>query len=176
MKIQISKWLIVIATFVSLMFVVTGLEAGKPGKPNPNKPGKTEAEWIVFTGDLEGGQEVVGCCPNAGPSPAYTMLLSGACGDLDGGKKYTEYTGHLYISVWNAGGNPTAMVEFWVEGGYGFYLIGGDIDWVKKTKHLTVTFKEEDCYNHFEQMSESPPSPPTTTGTASFVLKRSPAD
>jgi hypothetical protein len=170
-KIQISKWLIIIATFVSLMFVVTGLEAGKPGNGNPNKPGKNKAELIVFTGDLEGWQEVEGCCLNSGPNPAYTMHLSYACGDLHAG----EHPGHLYISVWDAGGNPTAMVEFWIEGGDGFYLIGGDIDWVKKTKYLKVTFRGEDCYNHFDQISELPP-PPTTTGTASFVLYRSPAD
>ncbi len=68
------------------------------------------------------------------------------------------------------------MVEFWVEGGQGFYLIGGDnIEWVRKTSKLTVTFTNEDCYNHFNQIGDDP-DPPTKTGMASFVLKRFPAD
>jgi len=92
------------------------------------------------------------------------------CGDLDTG----THEGQLYISVWNAGGNPTAMVEFWIEGGDGFYLIGGDIDWVKKTKYLKVTFTDGDCYNHSDLLISG--STPRTTGTASFVLERSPAD
>jgi hypothetical protein len=44
MKIQISKWLVVIATFVSLMFVVTGLEAAKGGGGKPDKPGPSDSE------------------------------------------------------------------------------------------------------------------------------------
>jgi hypothetical protein len=40
MKTRISKWLIIITTFVSLLFVVTGLEAekGGGGKGKPDKP------------------------------------------------------------------------------------------------------------------------------------------
>ncbi len=164
-----------IISLVGILCISTLLftDANAKGKPDkPGKPDKTVAEYILFYGDLVGAAVVEGCCPNAGPSPAYTMYLEYACGDLDAD---TTYEGKLYISVWNAGGNPTAMVEFWIEGGYGFYLIGGDIDRDRKTKHLTVTFENEDCYTHFDQIGELPP-PPTKTGTVSFVLKTSPAD
>ena len=45
---------------------------------NPNKPpNPPSGEFITFEGDLAGSQEVAGCCPNAGPFPAYEMTLSG---------------------------------------------------------------------------------------------------
>ena len=45
MKIQARKWLIVIATLVSLMFVVTGLEAKKPEKPDKPDQIKADLSW-----------------------------------------------------------------------------------------------------------------------------------
>jgi len=60
----------------------------------PTKPGKTNTEWIQFTGDLQGGQPVEGCCPNAGPFPEYTMTL------LFEGDNFSEgtYDGQLFIN------------------------------------------------------------------------------
>jgi hypothetical protein len=169
-----------IISLVGILCISTLLftDANAKGKPDkPGKPDKTVAESIIFSGDLVGAAVVEGCCPNAGPSPEYTMRLKKLCGDLGAG----TYDGKLYTSAWNAGGNPTAMVEFWVQkggkfkGGEGFYLIGGDdILWVRKTKYLTVTFTNVECYNHYNQIGDDPADPPTKNGTASFVLKKYP--
>ena len=69
--------------FCIAMLIASAAYADKPtDKPDkggkPPHPGNIAEECIVFTGDLEGGQVVVGCCPNAGPAPAYTMTV-----DLD---------------------------------------------------------------------------------------------
>jgi hypothetical protein len=133
MKIQIGKWLIVIATFVSLMFVVTGLEAGKGGV-KPDKPDRTTAECIIFYGeDMQGVEEVEGCCPNAGPFPAYWMTLLG-----------TQYNGNLFINNYGAGRDHKYIVQFWNDY-IGIEIIGGVIDNDKKSKVLTVTFTEEEA-------------------------------
>ena len=147
MKTQISKWLIVIVMFVSLMFVVTGLEAGKPNKPP--KPDQSEAECIVFTGDLTGMAEVEGCCTNGPPHPWYSMDLHLHYDiedeiDFEGNG---SYEGQLFINNWGAGRNHGYIVQFWNYEDYEypicFEIIGGVIDNDKKNKVLTVTFKDE---------------------------------
>ncbi|NOR66908.1 MAG: hypothetical protein GQ528_06100 [Woeseiaceae bacterium] len=149
MKTQISKWLIVIATFVSLMFVVTGLEAGKPDKDKPPKPDQTEAECIVFTGDLIGKAVVEGCCTNGPPHPWYSMDLHLHYDiedeiDFEGNG---SYEGQLFINNWGAGRNHGYIVQFWNYEDYEypicFEIIGGVIDNDKKSKVLTVTFEDE---------------------------------
>ena len=159
-----------IISLVGILCISTLLftDANAKGKPDkPDKPDKNGDEWIIFSGeDLVGAAVVEGCCPNAGPSPAYAMYLVEECGDLDAG---TIHEGQLYISVWNAGGNPTAMVEFWVTGGNGFYFIGGVIERDRKNKHLTVTFTDEP-WNWHDPNNELPKA------TATFVLDRFPAD
>ena len=148
MKIQISKWLIVIATFVLLMFVVTGLEAGKPIKSD--NPKKTKAELIVFTGDLVGSQEVVGCCPNAGPFPAYKMTLSFA---VDGSDYYTPantpINGELFISGYSIGQDSGYIVQFSNEHNpdnhVAIEIRGGEVSMDKKTKEVTVVFTYAEC-------------------------------
>jgi hypothetical protein len=170
MKIQISKWLIVIATFVSLMFVVTGLEAGKP-PANPNKPPKsdnpkqTKTEWIAFTGDLVGSQEVEACCPNAGPSPRYTMFLPFGLysydDDVNPVYPIGYYDGELFMSSYGAADYGAAeyiiqfhaccthvdSIDVCAEGlpEMKFEIIGGTSDSVgdKKAKGLVVTFEGE---------------------------------
>ena len=159
MKTQISKWLIVIATFVSLMFVVTGLEAEKPDKDNPNKPPKsdspkkTTAECIGFTGAfLVGMAKVEGCCPNAGPYPAYTMTLSlPDSGDPNNKYQYSG-PGQLFMNGSGSGPNPGYKVQFWSwngdtetpdDGDIFFEIDGGDIFFYdRKNKYLNVTFTD----------------------------------
>lgn len=134
MKIQARKWLIVIATLVSLMFVVTGLEAKKPEKPD--KPDQIKAECIVFTGALdtvEGSEVIEGCCPNAGPFPVYGMTVLGE-----------DYVGELFINNYGAGRDHSYIVQFWNEV-VEFEIIGGVIDNDKKNKVLTVTFVNEEA-------------------------------
>jgi len=117
------------------MFVVTGLEAKKP-----DKPVQTESELIVFTGALEGSQEVEGCCPNAGPFPEYAMTLPETLGDFAA----SEYEGRLFINVYGVGRNQEYIVQFWNED-IAIEIIGGVINNDKKSKILTVTFTNEMC-------------------------------
>jgi hypothetical protein len=149
MKIQISKWLIVIATLVSLMFVVTGLEAKKGGGGKDN-PKKTTAECIGFIGALEGMAEVEGCCPNAGPFPAYTMTLD--LHDANGNDYVGDYVGQLFMNGSGSGPNPGYKVQFWSwdvdtetpgDGDIFFEIDGGDIFFYdRKNKYLNVTFTD----------------------------------
>ena len=148
MKTQISKWLIVIATFVSLMFVVTSLEAGKPAKPT--KPDNTQTEWIAFTGDLAGGQEVEGCCPNAGPFPEYTMTFDvPAFPALGIPALVGTYDGELFISSYRIGQDRGYIVQFSndheLEDHVAIEIRGGEVSVDKKTKEVTVVFENAEC-------------------------------
>ncbi len=40
----------------------------------PKGKGGHDGDLITFTGDLVGSETVMGCCPNAGPSPIYESL------------------------------------------------------------------------------------------------------
>jgi len=141
MKIQISKWLIVIATLVSLMFVVTGLEAKKGGGGKPDKPDQTKAECIIFTGDYFGDEVVEGCCPNDGPFPEYGMTLLFEVGTFLAG---TYYDGQLFINRHGSGRDQKYKVQFWNDD-FAIDIIGGVIDNDKKNKVLTVTFTNEEA-------------------------------
>ena len=81
------KYLVfIVVVAVSISFYFLGCENEYDGLPTQNssdletqgfskKP--VRSELITFSGDLTGAQEVIGCCPNAGPFPDYTMTLSG---------------------------------------------------------------------------------------------------
>jgi len=81
--------------------------------------GNITAECIVFTGDLEtvlGSEVVEGCCPNAGPFPAYTMTLNlpGADDTTYGG----QYDGQVFMGSVSIGHGRRApddqyKVQFW---------------------------------------------------------------
>jgi hypothetical protein len=139
MKSQIYKRLALVAMLFSLVFVVTNVTAKKSVKPPPDQD-KTTAEWIVFTGDLVGSQEVVGCCPNAGPFPTYAMTLTNDIGGFSAG----DYEGQLFINSYGAGRNREYIVQFWNDD-IGIEIIGGVIDNDKKNKILTVTFTNDMC-------------------------------
>jgi hypothetical protein len=150
-----------LAAFVGVsciaLLIVSGAYAGKPtDKPGkPPKPGNVTTECFVFTGDLEGGQEVEGCCPNAGPSPAYTMTLDVV------GVEYGTYEGYLFAKpvrtkfkgqtterykvqfyTWDS---ETEIPEIPGEGDYFFEIFcdGDDIQYDETTDVLTVTFDND---------------------------------
>lgn len=107
------------------------------------KPGKSQTEWIEFWGDLTGGQAVNGCCPNAGPFPPYRMFLNFA---VSGHPAGTWYDGHLFINNYGAGQNRQYIVQFWTDDNdVAIEIIGGVINFDKRTKVLTVTFTDELC-------------------------------
>ena len=125
-----------VGIFCIAILVVSAANADKP--PKPPKPDETTAECIIFTGDLNGRQQVEGCCPNAGPFPAYTMTLDNL-GLLDG-----TYEGQLFINYYGAGRNKKYIVQFWNdELGVAIEIIGGDIVNDNRNKVLTVTFEDE---------------------------------
>jgi hypothetical protein len=113
-----------------------------------------EGDLITFTGDLEGipqTQLVIGCCPNAGPSPPYTMMLSSEIFP-------TEISGRAldgYIFMNNFGRNlPWAYkVSFWWPENNAqdtLIIVRGGIPYKdKRTKILTVTFTQDTCWIYY---------------------------
>ena len=164
MKSQNYKRLALFAMLISLVFVVTNVTAKKV-KPPPD-PDHTKAELIVFTGDLEGWAHVVGCCPNAGPYPRYTMVLPEGLYDSDGFLVYPigTYDGELFIGSY---GIAEYIVQFHacctredsvdickgILPEMKFEIIGGTLMSVgpKKAKGLVVTFDEESWWKDWNK-------------------------
>lgn len=140
-----------VGVFCIAILIASGAFAGKPDKPpKPPKPGNITKECIVFTGDLEsvaGGTVVEGCCPNAGPWPAYTMTFVDIAG-----WPWGPHEGQVFMNFFGNGPDREYKVQFWTwdfdaetpgEGDYFFQIYGGDVNYNKKTKILTVTFTDE---------------------------------
>ena len=142
---KISVLILSIALFlsISLILVSSGL-----AKPKPKGP-KIHSEYITFTGDLYGELEVVGCCPNAGPNPKYTMTLSDVFPWITEGNTET-YDGYIFMNSFGRNMPWDYKVQFWwteTEGGTEYFIEirGGEAHKDKKTKILTVVFTGEEC-------------------------------
>ncbi len=147
---------------LSMASYSTDQEVTTRGKPDkPDKPGKSKTEWIAFDGDLVGGQPVDGCCPNAGPFPAYTMTLAKDVGCVPAG---TTINGYLFINGYGAGRDHAYIVQFWKDPEIFIEIIGGDIDYDKWNRVLTVTFENAECVDYCTG----------TTTLVTFTLVRSP--
>ena len=172
-----------ILCIASLM--ASGANADKPD--NTGKPGKTKTELIVLTGDLQGWAHVEGCCPNAGPSPRYTMDLPDGLRDFNNDRIYPAgtYDGELFINIdgvgLNSGNNNIVQfhacctaddsvdecngrhpeLKFQIRGGEGVE-VGR-----KKDRVSTVTFFEE---SWFIQRARE-----TAMGPVSFTMTRAPS-
>jgi hypothetical protein len=138
---------------VASLIVSTGFAKGKPPKPDkPDTPGQSKGECIKFSGDLQSAGETIieGCCPNAGPWPAYTMTLA-TDSPVDG----TAIPGYLFIGSY---GTPAPYeghkVQFWTwdvdsetpgTGDFFFEIRGGTAvsEKVKNHRILTVNFVDE---------------------------------
>jgi hypothetical protein len=130
-----------VCIFCLAVLTVSGQVAqGKPDKP----PGKSKTEWIEFWGDLNGGQPVDGCCPNAGPFPPYRMCLNF---EVSGHRAGTCYDGHLFISGFGRGQiRGDYIVQFWTDDwDVAIEIRGGVGDFDKRTRAFTVTFTDELC-------------------------------
>ena len=163
--------------FCIAILIVSGANADKP--PKEDKPPKTEAECIVFTEDLqsvEGGTVIEGCCPNAGPWPAYTMTLNVIGIPLD------TYDGQLFINQFGTGPSAQYKVQFWTwdsetetpgTGDYFFEIVGGEIVRDRRAKTLTVTFTDESGtgWKYYDGYPE-PPAFEFPIFGVSFVLFR----
>jgi len=138
---------------LSMASYSTDQQKDKGGK---GKPGKPDTGWIeFFDGDLIGGQEVIDCCPNAGPWPEYRMMLTFAVPDEHGNPGFSSgiyYDGQLFISGYGAGRNRKYIVQFWNEEmRTGIEIIGGVPDGDKKDKISTWTFTNDKCYQLFSE-------------------------
>jgi len=123
---------------------------------------KLKAESIIFKeGDLVGNADVVGCCPNAGPWPEYTMALSGP---LPAG----TYDGNIFMNFTGNQSPGDYIVQFWwgeVPYDYFIEIRGGEADYNRRTKFLKVTFVDAQCEIFINDVS-------TGTVPVSFTLTR----
>jgi hypothetical protein len=110
------------------------------------KGGKLKPELIIFKeGDLEGNQTVFGCCPNAGPWPAYTMTLSGP---FPTGISGIPLEGNIFMNFTGSQSPGDYIVQFWwgeVPNDYFIEIRGGEAHNDKRNKILTVIFKNAQC-------------------------------
>ena len=103
------------------------------------KPEKGES--ITFVGDLAGSDVVVGCCPNAGPFPEYTMTLSGPF-------PVGTYDGNIFMNFTGSQSPGDYIVQFWwgeVPENYFIEIRGGEAINDRRNKILTVTFEDAQC-------------------------------
>ena len=101
------------------------------------------SDQITFTGDLVGDEEVFGCCPNAGPSPEYTMDV---VSDKFPVEFQGEHTGNIFLNGFGRNLPWAYKVQFWWGGEEEYFIEirGGTVHKDKRTKILTVTFTQED--------------------------------
>ena len=143
------------------------VQFAKPDKPDkPPKPASTEL--ITFTGDLAGTETVSGCCPNAGPFPAYTMTLSEETfpDEMSG-----VHAGNIFMNSLGRKVQGDYIVQFWwgeePDNHYFIEIRGGEKEYDKRTKVLSVTFTEE-------KMTIIDPDGNSTDEVVSFSLTRAP--
>jgi hypothetical protein len=138
-----------IAAFVGVFCIVSLIVSGAYAK-KPNNPGQSDDECIKFEGQLDSGGWTIlsGCCPNAGPSPAFTMNLSHP--DITFG----TYTGQLFVKPVRTRVNrqwtERWKVQFWTwdwatqtpgDDDYFFEIYGDNI--VEDENGVTVTFEND---------------------------------
>jgi hypothetical protein len=114
-------------------------------KPKPGKK-PDRYDWISFTGDLIGGEEVYGCCPNRGPSPPYTLELVASPFPPDISE--IQHNGEIFMNNTGLQSPGDYMVQFFIEFSTGktMYLEirGGKATLERRTKILTVIFTYKD--------------------------------
>lgn len=167
-----SLALIIIAlTFSFFLFgcqVANDSNINSPNNSLEKKPPKNEkSELIDITGDLVGSQEVVGCCPNAGPFPEYrlTLVENPFPSEISG-----EHDGNIFMNKVGNGKNKSYMVQFWWTDNGSDYFIeirGGVFQEDKKTKTLTATFTDAPCKTWIDDVL-------TSTVPVTFNLTRAP--
>jgi hypothetical protein len=173
------------------MLTVSGVIADKPPKPpKPDKEPSLTTECIVFTPDFEsvatlgsGGETIIsGCCPNAGPSPEYTMVFFDMCYGAGADECLPDgpIVGRLFINSLGTGPNQQYIFQFWTwdneqfRPGAGDFFVeirGGVIVRDRKAKTETVTFSNETAtvWLYFDENSscfpfDDPDCPPCAGG------------
>ena len=167
------------------ILIVSGPDTQGKKPDKPVEPDPPEIEWITFTGDLEGDQVVEDCCYNVdtGVYSTYTMTLNFDVGEDEAGSLYiqagTQIVGHLFINYAHPG-RKKYVVHFWNDD-FGIEIIGGVIDYDRKTEVTTVTFTDEECLMCEELELDPDTGVPTGVCEAdwisldvNFTLERSP--
>ena len=135
-----GRLIALVCIFCMAILMVSGQDSrGKPDKPG--KPDKSNPEWIAFHGGLVGGQEVEGCCPNAGPFPYYTMPLNH---DVSEDFPAGTYDGQLFINGYGTGRpqDRQYIVQFWKkETDIAIEIIGGVVEFDKRSRILIYASK-----------------------------------
>lgn len=163
-----SKVIAVLILAMALFFVgceyegqPTQTASGMDTESLSKKPEKPER--ITFTGDLSGQEDILGCCPNAGPFPEYTMTLSATFEELSG-----IHEGNIFMNKVGKGKNKSYMVQFWWTeiDDYFIEIRGGVFQEDKKSKALTATFTDAPCEIWINDVF-------TSTVSVNFTLTRS---
>jgi len=114
-----------------------------------------DGDLIIFEGDLAGNDTVMGCCPNAGPSPEYTMDV---VSDKFPVEFRGEHTGNIFLNGFGRHLPWAYKVQFWwgeVPNDYFIEIRGGTVHKDKRTKILTATFTQEDtCWTWHNGVEE----------------------
>ena len=133
------------------------------------KPDKYD--WISFTGDLMGGEEVYGCCPNRGPSPPYTLTLMHP--PFPEGISGTPHLGEIFMNNTGDQSPGDYMVQFFIkfptEGTMYLEIRGGVATLERRTKKLSVIFTVENTLCEIWMDGEL-----TATIPVAFTLIREP--
>ena len=164
------------------ILIVSGPDTQGKKPDNPGKPEETQSEWITFTEDLIGAQKVESFYVFPDIYPEYTMTLPFDVGDELAGtfiQAGTPISGHLFINYAHGTGRKEYMVHFWTDY-FGIEIIGGVIDYDRKTEVTEVNFENELCFL-CENMEVNTAGVPTgecldhwTSFVVSFTLKREP--
>ncbi len=139
---------------LSMALILVSCEYESP--PTQNTPGVEtqildkkphDGDLIIFKeGDLAGNDTVMGCCPNAGPSPEYTMTLSGP---FPAGISGRALDGNIFMNFTGRQSPGDYIVQFWwsenVIDTTFIEIRGGVAHKDKRTKILTVTFEDAQC-------------------------------
>ena len=114
-----------------------------------------DGDLIIFDGDLVGNEIVMGCCPNGGPSPVYTMNVVSELFPLE---FQGEHTGYVYMNGFGRRLPWAYKVQFWwgeVPNDYFIEIRGGTVSKDKKTGVLTGTFTTADtCWTWHNGVEE----------------------
>ena len=133
--------------FLPLIFVTCEYDS----QPTENKSSDEDqvltkkpvtGELITFTGDLEGNETVVGCCPNAGPNPEYTLTLNNPPfpAEISG----TYVNGEIFMNSTGRQSPGDYLVKYWAGSMY-LEIRGGEKQYDRRNKILIVTFEQVPC-------------------------------
>jgi hypothetical protein len=149
-----SRFVVLTVALCVAGLVASGVFADKPDKPpgKPQSPGET-TDLIIFDGDLEGHAIIEGCCPNAGPHPAYTLKVTRDLGSESGPQVPAgTYEGYIFMNFFGTPKNQVYYVKFWgldlsnpnVHVAFG--IKGGTIYQERKKDPLRVKFIDDHLY------------------------------